>query len=215
MSERKTSTLHEGEPSVSGTDISPSELLAIPQQGEFRRETAQTVVHPSLMASRTLCVAATAFCPVEDPDCLHRMRIWLRDLFNRPAGPYAERFAVIELVVNELATNAIRHTRSGEGNFVVCAVWDRTVLRVTVCDQGSALTRPVAAGQWNYNEETGRGLALVGALCTWGYTATPHGTDAWALFHSDQTISDIHAPPIGDERTSGHDLRVHLVEGHR
>lgn len=170
---------------------------------------------PHVTLSRTLCVAAAAFSPVEDPGCLHRMRSWLRELFDQPGGLYAPQLTEIELVVNEFATNAITHTASAEGNFALCALWDRTALRVTVSDQGSANTIPAATERWDYTAETGRGLAMVGALCTWGYTATPQGTDLWALFHRNQAISDEHASPRLDHRTSDHDLRLHLIEGTR
>lgn len=164
---------------------------------------------------RTLCVAAAAFCPPEDPGCLRRMRSWLRELFVVPGGVYAPQVEVIELVVNELASNAVTHTASGQGNFAVCALWDETTLRVTVSDQGSAQAKPAAAERWDYTAEAGRGLAMVGALCTWGYADTPQGTDVWALFHRDQTIGDEHRPPRLDHRTSDRDLRLHLIEGTR
>lgn len=139
--------------------------------------------------SEAMGVAAAAFCPAEDPDCLHRMRGWLRGLLNRPGGPYQPHFTVIELALNELAANAMQHTNSRDGGFAVCLLWDPMTLRAIVSDQGSSRSKPAAADRWDDSGESGRGLALVGALCDWGYTATPHGTDVWAVFHRDQTTS--------------------------
>jgi anti-sigma regulatory factor (Ser/Thr protein kinase) len=81
----------------------------------------------------------------------------------------------VALMVDEIATNALKHTRSGSpGGGVwasVSSAPDR--IRVSVTDDGGADSLPEAksAGSW---EECGRGLALVAALSDdWGFERLP------------------------------------------
>jgi two-component sensor histidine kinase len=76
----------------------------------------------------------------------------------------------VGVIVSELATNCIRHARTG---FVVTVDDSRTSLRVEVTDTGDgvpALRSPTP------REPTGRGLQLVQALSDdWGLAPAPRG----------------------------------------
>ncbi|MFB9967602.1 ATP-binding protein [Sinosporangium siamense] len=69
-----------------------------------------------------------------------------------------------ELIVRELATNAVRHTRSGDfgGHFTVCIRVDGVTAWLAVVDQGGPRTPHMLSEQ--ADEESGRGLRLVAAL---------------------------------------------------
>ncbi|MEX2982656.1 ATP-binding protein [Streptomyces sp. C36] len=71
-----------------------------------------------------------------------------------------------QLVVSELVTNAVRHTDSDK---VSCQLRvGGAALRIEVADRGHAPTQPVARCS-GADEESGRGLLLVGALSqAWG-----------------------------------------------
>ncbi|MFI9722638.1 ATP-binding protein [Streptomyces sp. NPDC052396] len=71
-----------------------------------------------------------------------------------------------QLVVSELFTNAVRHTDSEK---VSCQLrFSEAHLRIEVADQGRAATEPRARCS-GADEESGRGLLLVGALSkAWG-----------------------------------------------
>ncbi|MFC9592944.1 ATP-binding protein [Streptomyces sp. NPDC056944] len=78
----------------------------------------------------------------------------------------------VALVVSELVTNAVVHTASDR---VVCEIREgEETLRIAVRDEGGpAGPRIRDCGE----EERGRGLLIVDALCTaWGADRTGHGT---------------------------------------
>lgn len=80
---------------------------------------------------------------------------------------------IAELLLSELLTNAVRHSRVRGRHIEVRCVLDGKTLRVEVSDAG--LGRPVlrAAGG---DDESGRGLALVAALAAdWGVLPRCHG----------------------------------------
>ncbi|MEU9183392.1 ATP-binding protein [Streptomyces sp. NPDC048484] len=83
-----------------------------------------------------------------------------------------------ELVVSELVTNAIVHTAS---RHVVCELHDgEDLLRIAVRDEGCAPGEPHPSPQ-RPDEEHGRGLLLVAAMCTaWGAQETGPGLLVWA-----------------------------------
>ncbi|WP_328497015.1 ATP-binding protein [Streptomyces sp. NBC_00414] len=83
-----------------------------------------------------------------------------------------------ELVVSELVTNAIVHTAS---RHVVCELHDGTdLVRIAVRDEGCAPGEPHPSPQ-RPEEEHGRGLLLVAAMCTaWGAQETGPGLLVWA-----------------------------------
>jgi serine/threonine-protein kinase RsbW len=87
-----------------------------------------------------------------------------------------------ELAVSELATNALRHSRSGEPGgmlWVTITVFD-SVVRVAVTDQGGpGGPVVVTAGE---SAESGRGLQLMAAMVKeWGHHADGRGRTVWVL----------------------------------
>ncbi len=87
-----------------------------------------------------------------------------------------------ELVVSELATNAIKHTRSGQPGgmlWVTVTVFD-TAVRLSVTDQGSS-TVPVAHVADDC-AEGGRGLLLMAMMVKdWGHHHERSYCTVWAL----------------------------------
>ncbi|CAM5292319.1 ATP-binding protein [Streptomyces narbonensis] len=78
----------------------------------------------------------------------------------------------VALVVSELVTNAVVHTASAR---VICEIREgEDTLRIAVRDEGGpAGPRMRDCGE----DERGRGLLIVDALCTaWGADRTGHGT---------------------------------------
>ncbi|MFF8412834.1 ATP-binding protein [Streptomyces omiyaensis] len=84
-----------------------------------------------------------------------------------------------ELVVSELATNAIRHARTGGASIRVTVTHlgeDRVQLAVTDLDP-----RPLKRRQAGPDDEGGRGLDLVAALSVgWGCDRRHWGKRVWA-----------------------------------
>ena len=86
-----------------------------------------------------------------------------------------EQAADIELVVDELVTNAIRHSRGP----VTLAI-GRRLDRVVVSVQDPSPERPEHEGS-DVLADNGRGLLLVEELATgWGTTPTDDGKRVWA-----------------------------------
>jgi serine/threonine-protein kinase RsbW len=87
------------------------------------------------------------------------------------------------LVVSELATNALRHTASGNpgGTFLV-VVWARgDGVRVAVYDLGSAGAPAITPASGGELRASGHGLVLVAMLAKeWGATRTRSGRRVWA-----------------------------------
>ncbi|MEV0242235.1 ATP-binding protein [Streptomyces sp. NPDC050674] len=83
------------------------------------------------------------------------------------------------LVVSELVTNAIVHTAS---THIVCELHDGDdLVRIAVRDEGCAPGQPHAASRTRPEEEHGRGLLLVDALChAWGAHEDGPGLLVWA-----------------------------------
>ena len=116
-------------------------------------------------------------------DQVREARRWVEDLL-----PERDPLADVLLLLSELCTNAVVHTRSGEagGRFSVAVVWTRESVRVVVEDQGSPKTPTIGARtadparadeaeEAKEADESGRGLLLVDALAgDWG-TATRLG----------------------------------------
>ncbi|MEU6382876.1 ATP-binding protein [Streptomyces bauhiniae] len=82
------------------------------------------------------------------------------------------------LIVSELVTNAVVHTASSR---VVCELADHDgLVRIAVRDEGCAPGEPHPAQQ-RPDEEHGRGLLLVAALCrAWGAQEHGPGLLVWA-----------------------------------
>jgi hypothetical protein len=83
------------------------------------------------------------------------------------------------LVVSELVTNAIVHTAS---THIVCELHDGDdLVRIAVRDEGCAPGQPHPAGRPRPEDEHGRGLLLVDALChAWGADEHGPGLLVWA-----------------------------------
>lgn len=95
------------------------------------------------------------------------------------------------LVVSELVTNAIVHTASSH---IVCELHDSgELVRIAVRDEGCAPDRPRANTRQRPEEEHGRGLLLVDALChSWGAHENGPGLLVWADLP--RTADAPHAP---------------------
>jgi len=86
------------------------------------------------------------------------------------------------LVVSELATNAIRHTASGEpgGVFIVSVTVRADGVMIAVDDLGSA-TEPAIRDPVEELAASGRGLMLVATVAKeWGISRTATGRRVWA-----------------------------------
>jgi hypothetical protein len=105
---------------------------------------------------------------------LGQLRRWLFSLL--PDSPARDDLAV---VVTELGTNAIRHTASGEGGWLVVEItWHGPVVRVAVADNGG-LTEPRVIE--DPTADHGRGLLLVrGLSLRTGVCGDHRGRLVWA-----------------------------------
>ncbi|GAA3750255.1 ATP-binding protein [Salinactinospora qingdaonensis] len=96
-------------------------------------------------------------------------RGWLESVAAEMGAPQ-EQQATAALLLSETATNALRHTASGEWGYTVY-VWARFAgwLRVGVRDAGSSSRPRVQAREASPERESGYGLALVEAFAhAWG-----------------------------------------------
>jgi anti-sigma regulatory factor (Ser/Thr protein kinase) len=88
--------------------------------------------------------------------------------------PDVDEATAVELLVSELATNAVRHART---SFEV-AIWVGSKTRVEVSD-GSPVPPRRSVGPGS-GDEGGRGLILVDRLAlAWGFHLTGHGKTVW------------------------------------
>ncbi|WP_267594562.1 ATP-binding protein [Carbonactinospora thermoautotrophica] len=93
------------------------------------------------------------------------------------------------LVVSELATNAIRHTASGEsgGRFIVAVGCADDHIRIVVTDQGSS-TKPTRVVDPD-GAENGRGLFTVSELAAdWGVEGNEDGWSVWAVLDAQSEL---------------------------
>lgn len=99
----------------------------------------------------------------------------------------------VELLLSELASNAVRHART---RYDVTMAWDRHTLRVAVQDADRAPPRPrlhVAQA-----ETGGRGLLLVTDVAArWGWTPTANGKIVWFELAAPSTPPDVAALVVG------------------
>jgi anti-sigma regulatory factor (Ser/Thr protein kinase) len=97
-------------------------------------------------------------------------------------GPGHPVLADVELAVSELATNAIKHSPSGDGGKLTIgmAAAGRTV-RVEVTNEGTPTVRPRV--RRDATADDGRGLLIVETISrAWGVTANGETTTVWAEF---------------------------------
>jgi serine/threonine-protein kinase RsbW len=114
------------------------------------------------------------------PAQVRAARQWIQDLL-----PDCVPLDDLVFVADELVTNAIEHTRSGQpgGCFGLDIVWFADEVWVVVTDQGSdsvpAITRK--KGDANSTEEDGRGLWVVHAMSSdWGMAGNASGRWVYA-----------------------------------
>ena len=123
---------------------------------------------PVLCASPTLAVRSEF---PGTPEYVARVRHWLRAVLG--ACPAADDAT---LLLSELATNALKHSASGQGGAFAVTVSHRCAdLRVEVADQGGPWAPDAAM-----DELRGRGLHIVGSLArAWGVTGDESGRTVW------------------------------------
>jgi anti-sigma regulatory factor (Ser/Thr protein kinase) len=105
-------------------------------------------------------------------------RRFVRDMLGHE-HPALEKVA---LGVSELATNAIKHTPSGDGGEITIglAVFGQGI-RAEVTNEGSMPSKPRA--RRDTEAEDGRGILIVEALAdAWGVTEDAGTTTVWAEF---------------------------------
>ncbi len=111
-------------------------------------------------------------------DQVPRVRVFLARVVD---GCPAAADAV--LMADELATNAVLHSRSGRdgGMFTVhVEVCERAWLRVSVQDEGGLAPPLLRASSHPGSADGGRGLRIVSALSdTWGVTGDVTGRAVW------------------------------------
>ncbi|MFI2644235.1 ATP-binding protein [Streptomyces sp. NPDC018610] len=101
----------------------------------------------------------------------------------------------LELVVSELVTNAVLHAG---GRLTASIVLEHDLLLIEVHDGSTTAPQPRAAGPC---DETGRGLALVAALCLiHGSELTASGKRCWAVLPLRSCADNIDVMPGSDAR---------------
>lgn len=109
------------------------------------------------------------------PSSVREVRRFLRDVLGADHPALYE----IELCTSELVTNAIRHTNSGKGGYVLVALdvgSDR--IRTYVVDEGGASTEPHA--RRTGFAENGHGLHIVEELADgWRTQLEDEGRTTW------------------------------------
>jgi serine/threonine-protein kinase RsbW len=101
-------------------------------------------------------------------DTISVVRAWLRDLI----GDHDD----VLLCASELATNAVRYSRSRGATFNVVVGWDSRTVQVIVLDDGPLPQPPADTDE----RDGGRGLFIINQLaaaCSWDNDA--HGRIAW------------------------------------
>ncbi len=131
-----------------------------------------------------------------EPESLHRLRGWIRAVIAHT--PHAPCLETLVIAANELATNALLHSRSGQpgGSFGVALTWNQETIQIAVQDQGGlgepCLKSPLQA------TESGRGLYLVDSLAAqWGWTPNVFGTLVWVQFDAkcpEYDLKDLYLP---------------------
>jgi anti-sigma regulatory factor (Ser/Thr protein kinase) len=104
----------------------------------------------------------------------------------------------VVLGVSELATNAIKHTPSGDGGEITISLATvGPVIRAEVTNEGSEMpTRP--RRHVDVDAEDGRGILIVEALAeAWGVTEHAGTTTVWAEFWADGSPRSERSPNLG------------------
>ena len=152
---------------INGTDFLAPDLAALlDRMDRAACTTAVTTAGTALRARRRVF-------PGHPAQVAQARRFVQRTL--APDGPAADA----ALLTSELATNAVRHTASGQGGtFEIIICQGRATVRIAVADAGSpTVPAPVSPGTL---ASSGRGLALVDALASrWGQHTGPQGRTVW------------------------------------
>jgi anti-sigma regulatory factor (Ser/Thr protein kinase) len=127
-------------------------------------EPAATDARPGWAVARAFVRAATSVA---------KIRAWVRERLGA-ASVSPDAVAVAELLVSEIATNAVRH---GSGNRIMVRLSMDGELEAAVHDADPCLP---ALRQAASVDETGRGLALVQSLASvWGTDRVRSGKWVW------------------------------------
>ncbi|HSA53088.1 MAG TPA: ATP-binding protein [Yinghuangia sp.] len=110
-------------------------------------------------------------------DAVPRARHALRDTVAAGGGGADECLQILELLVSELVTNAVRHAPQST-EVTVQLLRGESTFRLAVTDAGGPLRRP--GRQARTCDENGRGLLLVEALAqSWGSYPVAGGKVVW------------------------------------
>lgn len=113
------------------------------------------------------------------PVSVRLSRDWLAELLDGLTSPELAEVAI--LLLSEIATNAILHSRSGDGGgrIEVRVATSEDRILVEVLDEGSDATRPCIKAP-DDTDPGGRGLALVDAIAAkWGSAVCGHAGVVW------------------------------------
>ena len=132
------------------------------------------------------------------PAQVREARQWIQDLL-----PDCAPLDDLVFVANELITNAVEHTRSGEpgGWFGLDIVWLAKEVWVVVTDQGSDSVPTITTKKDDANstEEDGRGLWVVHAMSSdWGMAGSASGRWVYAAVAWGAGGGPTPPPPGGD-----------------
>lgn len=108
-----------------------------------------------------------------DPACVRAARHFARDALGGERVT-ADQRATAELIVSELATNAVRHAATA---FTVDVDVEGDTIRIAVTDGGPGTPEPAAPAA---DAPGGRGLIIVGHMADrWGVDRQPGSKTVW------------------------------------
>ena len=128
------------------------------------------------------------------PGAVAAARVMARDALA--AWP-RETVETVELIASELATNAVRHARTG----FEMTIEANGEIRVEVTDSGGGSPTPLSPEP---RDLTGRGLRIVEALSdAWGVTVRPQGKTVWCTLRpASADTSDPQRARVADPQRS-------------
>ncbi len=119
-------------------------------------------------------------------------RRFVRDMLGR-RHPAVDK---VSLGVSELATNAIKHTPSGDGGEIkIRLTVTGPLVRAEVTNDGSTMPDKPRT-HYDPDAEDGRGILIVETLAeSWGVTEHAGATTVWAEFSTGHRSPNGHRPP--------------------